>query len=65
MSALVEYVGIWCPYCGERFETAVDRSAGSQSYYEDCQVCCAPIRMQITVNQEGEVLNVLTWRDDE
>lgn len=65
MSALLDYVGVWCPYCGERFEIGVDASAGTQSYYEDCQVCCAPIRMQISVGHDGEVLNVLAWRDDE
>ncbi|MBZ5596915.1 MAG: CPXCG motif-containing cysteine-rich protein [Acidobacteriia bacterium] len=30
-----------CAGCGQRNETSVDESAGqSQSYIEDCQVCC-------------------------
>lgn len=65
MSAPVEYVGVWCPYCGERFETEVDMTVGSQNYYEDCQICCAPIRLQITIGCEDEILNVLAWRDNE
>jgi len=40
-----EFVAFQCPYCGERFETAVDLSAGSFSYVEDRQVCCQPIEL--------------------
>ncbi|MGD8643588.1 MAG: CPXCG motif-containing cysteine-rich protein [Chromatiales bacterium] len=65
IDGLIDYVGVWCPYCGERFETGVDASAGSQSYYEDCQVCCAPIRMQIDIDAQGQVVNLRTFRDDE
>jgi len=32
-----------CAFCGEISTTFVDISAGlSQSYVEDCQVCCRP-----------------------
>ena len=41
---MIEPIAIDCPYCGERFETQADTSAGSQSYVEDCAVCCRPIR---------------------
>ena len=35
--------GFQCAGCGEWNQTAVDESAGStQSYVEDCQVCCKP-----------------------
>jgi hypothetical protein len=30
-----------CPYCGERFDAALDCSAGDQEYIEDCRMCCA------------------------
>ena len=43
-----------CPYCGEKIVVVVDTSAGSQSYVEDCQVCCQP--MQITVETDDGVL---------
>lgn len=34
---------IWCPYCGEANEVALDPGGGSdQEYVEDCQVCCQP-----------------------
>lgn len=38
-----------CPYCGETFETALDLSAGSMSYIEDCEVCCRPIEFALEV----------------
>ncbi len=48
-----EFVAIQCPYCGEQFETAVDLSAGSFSYVEDCQVCCQPIDLTGEVDDAG------------
>ena len=34
---------VTCPYCGEEVEIAVDPGGGSsQSYVEDCPVCCSP-----------------------
>ncbi len=32
-----------CPYCWEEISVLLDLSAGSQSYVEDCEVCCNPI----------------------
>jgi transcription elongation factor Elf1 len=35
-----------CPYCGERISMLLDLSEdGSQSYVEDCEVCCQPIQV--------------------
>ncbi|HEX2768649.1 MAG TPA: CPXCG motif-containing cysteine-rich protein [Geobacteraceae bacterium] len=34
-----------CPHCGERISMLLDLSAGSQSYVEDCEVCCNPIEI--------------------
>ena len=35
--------GFQCAGCGEWNETTVDEAAGhTQSYVEDCQVCCKP-----------------------
>lgn len=42
-----------CPWCGERFETLVDASAGNADYVEDCPVCCRPIEMQLSVVDDG------------
>jgi len=54
-----------CPYCGECFETAVDRSGGSQQYIEDCPVCCRPIEFRLEVGSDGEILSLVTRRDDD
>lgn len=45
---------IGCPYCGETMEIVLDLSAGSQSYVEDCQVCCQP--MQVSFAAEDDEL---------
>ncbi len=44
---------ISCPYCGETIEVLVDPSVEQQSYIEDCQVCCRPMNMTVTVDEEG------------
>jgi len=43
----------YCAFCGEPSTTFVDLSAGStQSYVEDCQVCCRPNILYISVDEE-------------
>jgi len=60
---LIEKI-ISCPYCGESITVLIDDSVAQQEYYEDCSVCCRPIRLQQTITFEGECdLRVL--RDDE
>lgn len=48
-----EPVEVQCPWCGEEFTTFVDMSAGNQNYTEDCQVCCRPIVLNITCDENG------------
>lgn len=57
-------VTVSCPYCGENFGTTIDLSAGSSAYVEDCQVCCQPIEVRVSVDDAGELLGVDTGRDD-
>lgn len=59
-----EEVEIGCPYCGERITLLIDGSAGAQEYVEDCQVCCRPINLSVTVDEEG-VLQVEASSEDE
>ena len=50
MQTTAEYT---CAYCGESSTTFIDLSAGStQSYIEDCQVCCRPNTLYILVDEE-------------
>jgi hypothetical protein len=59
-----QFTTVQCPYCGEPFDTAVDLSAGSTSYIEDCQVCCRPIEMGIEIGANGELGSVDARRTD-
>ncbi len=43
----------------------LDPSAGSQSYVEDCEVCCRPIRVAYSVNEAGEIENIIPHTLDE
>ena len=61
-SGLTPFVAVQCPYCGESFETAVDWSAGSFRYIEDCQVCCQPIELAGEVDDQGSPLGVTATR---
>lgn len=65
MSALIEGVDLRCPYCGEITGVEVDCTAGDQCYYEDCQVCCAPVRIRVAVDERGCLRHIEGLRDDE
>jgi transcription elongation factor Elf1 len=43
-----------CPYCGEEISMVLDLSVRRQTYIEDCEVCCKPI--QITYSVEDDEL---------
>ncbi|NNJ88734.1 MAG: CPXCG motif-containing cysteine-rich protein [Eudoraea sp.] len=34
-----------CPYCWEEISMLLDTSVTTQSYVEDCEVCCNPIEI--------------------
>ncbi len=56
--ALEQFVDVDCPYCDEVILVRADLSAGSQSYVEDCQVCCQPIMLSVVVAEEGGLESV-------
>jgi predicted RNA-binding Zn-ribbon protein involved in translation (DUF1610 family) len=62
--ALEQFVEVACPYCGEVIPIRLDLSAGSQSYVEDCQVCCQPIQMAVNVAEDGTLDAVSAERMD-
>lgn len=41
-----------CPYCWQEISFVIDLSVDGQSYIEDCEVCCRPIRA--TYSTDGE-----------
>jgi len=50
MQDTAEYI---CAFCGESNSTFVDFSAGlTQSYIEDCQVCCQPNVLYVQIDED-------------
>ena len=58
------FVELDCPYCGQSAPLAIDLSAGSQSYIEDCQVCCQPIAVTLELDERGRYRALLAERLD-
>jgi transcription elongation factor Elf1 len=44
-----------CPHCGEEISVVLDLSVSRQSYVEDCEVCCRPIEIRYTVEDDALV----------
>lgn len=43
-----------CPYCWEEISMLLDNSV-SQTYIEDCEVCCNPIELSVKF-ENGELI---------
>jgi hypothetical protein len=41
-----------CPYCGEDISMVLDTSVRRQTYIEDCEVCCKPIEISFTIEDD-------------
>lgn len=41
-----------CPYCGEEISMVLDLSVRRQTYVEDCEVCCKPIEISYTAEDD-------------
>lgn len=41
-----------CPYCSEQISMVLDTSVARQTYIEDCEVCCRPIEVRYTVEED-------------
>ena len=55
---------VFCPYCGESVEIALDPGSGSaQDYVEDCAVCCQPWRVAVVYYEDGSAGVTLTPLD--
>lgn len=56
---MLEEVFVTCPACWEEICLEIDLSGGeSQSYTEDCPVCCRPMAVQVRLGEEGELPQV-------
>ena len=45
-------VNVQCPHCGESMELMIDCSTEKQEYAEDCQVCCKPMTVSVTISED-------------
>jgi hypothetical protein len=45
---------VYCPYCNETVEIAIDPGGGSsQEYVEDCEICCQPWTVNVQYQEDG------------
>jgi hypothetical protein len=45
-----------CPYCWKEISMVLDTSVTSQTYVEDCEVCCNPIEIRYAA-EDGAIVN--------
>jgi len=57
-------VSIQCPYCGEMIELVIDSSVEEQEYIEDCEVCCRPITITVSL-ASGNTPQVIARRESD
>lgn len=41
-----------CPYCWQEISIVLDASEPHQTYIEDCEVCCKPIEVEYSLDEE-------------
>jgi hypothetical protein len=45
---------VYCPYCNETVEIAIDPGGGvAQEYVEDCEICCQPWTVRVQYQEDG------------
>jgi hypothetical protein len=44
-----------CPYCWQEISMVLDPAVRSQTYVEDCEVCCHPIQIRYSF-EDGDVV---------
>ena len=44
-----------CPYCNANISMLLDPSVSHQAYIEDCEVCCNPINIRYTM-EDNELI---------
>ena len=42
-----------CPSCGEEISMVLDLSVSPHTYIEDCEVCCTPVEIRYTVQNDA------------
>lgn len=60
---MLEEVEVQCPFCGETTELSVDLTVPEQRYTEDCQVCCHPMSVRVSVAADASTADVTVERE--
>ena len=56
-----EFHPYFCAFCGEENQVFVDGTGGAhQKFTEDCEVCCRPNLISVSIGYDGSV-----WVDSE
>jgi hypothetical protein len=45
-----------CPYCWQEISMVLDPAVKSQTYVEDCEVCCHPIQIRYSF-EDGDIVD--------
>lgn len=61
---LLQHVRVQCAFCGESIDILVDCSIAEQEYVEDCQVCCRPLVLRVSVDDSGLPLVDVRYEND-
>ena len=60
-----ERLEISCPYCGEPTAVDPDPLVGRQEFWQDCEVCCQPILVQLECDADGIPARIDVRREDD
>jgi len=44
-----------CPYCWQEISMVMDPAVRGQTYVEDCEVCCHPIQIRYSLEEDTVV----------
>lgn len=59
MPQALVHTDVTCPYCYSNTPAEIDISGGGfQDYYEDCQICCAPLEVIVQIDMQGEIASI-------
>lgn len=61
----IEEATLACPHCGEPIVLLLDLASGAQEYIEDCQVCCQPIEVSLSIDPEQDDYHVDLRREQD
>jgi hypothetical protein len=50
---MIHFVHVQCPYCWQAVQLSIDTSVREQEYTEDCEVCCRPMVLRVTIDRHG------------